>query len=85
MPDLRTSYNLDKETPLQDLPGGRALEQTYASGQQISPPDLTKVPHNLITNSNSDLNPSRQSMQKPMSHNEWLEELRRRRKKLGWW
>ena len=55
---LVSSYNLKEEAPLQDLPGGRALEQTYASGQQISPPDLTKVPHNIVTNSNSNLNPS---------------------------
>ena len=81
---LVSSYNLKDEAPLQDLPGGRALEQTYASGQQISPPDLTKVPHSIITNSNSNLNPSQPSIQKPLSHNEWLEELKRRRKK-GWW
>ena len=78
---LVSSYKLKDEAPLQDLPGGRALEQTYASGQQISPPDLTKVPHNIITNSKSNLNLSQQSIQKPLSHNEWLEELRRRRKK----
>ena len=41
--------------------------------------------NNIITNSNSNLNPSQQSIQKPLSHNEWLEELKRRRKKLGWW
>ena len=38
-----------------------------------------------IQNYNSNLNPSQQSIQKPLSHNEWLEELKRRRKKLGWW
>ncbi len=41
--------------------------------------------NNIIQNSKSNLNPSQQSIQKPLSHNEWLEELRRRRKKLGWW
>ena len=40
--------------------------------------------NNIITNSNSNLNPSQSSIQKPLSHNEWLEELKRRRKK-GWW
>ena len=83
-PDLFT-YNLKDETPLQDLSGGRALEQTYASGQQISPLDLTKVPHGIITNSNSNLNSNCQSIQQPLSHNDWLEELKRRRKKLAWW
>ena len=67
------------------MPGGRALEQTYASGQQISPLDSTKVPHDIITDSKSNLNPSQQSIQKPQSYAEWLEELKRRRKKLGWW
>ena len=38
---------------------------------------------NIITNSNSNLNPSQKSTQKPLSHNEWLEELKRRRKKAG--
>ncbi len=40
--------------------------------------------NSIIQNSNSNLNPSQQSIQKPLSHNEWLEELKRRRKK-GWW
>lgn len=42
-------------------------------------------PNNIIQPLQNNLNPSQQSMQKPMSHNEWLEELKRRRKKLGWW
>ena len=41
--------------------------------------------NNIIQNSNSNLNPSQSSIQKPLSHNEWLEELKRRRKKLGLW
>ncbi len=81
---LVSSYNLKEEAPSQDLPGGRALEQTYASGQQISPPDSTKVPHDIITDSKSNLNPSQQTIQKPQSYAEWLEELKRRSKK-GWW
>ena len=41
--------------------------------------------NNIITNSNSNLNLSQSSIQNPLLHNEWLEELKRRRKKLGWW
>ena len=41
--------------------------------------------NSIIQNSNYNLNPSQQSIQKPLSHNEWLEELKRRRKKLNWW
>ena len=81
------------------MPGVRALEQTYASGQQISPPDLMKTPHNIIPPSQSNLNPSNVTTQTnqgqnlnqnttikpPNSDLEWLEEVKRKRKKLGWW
>ena len=40
--------------------------------------------NNIISSTQNNLNPSQQSIQKPLSHNEWLEELKRRRKK-GWW
>ena len=42
-------------------------------------------PNNIIPSTQNNLNPSQPSIQKPLSHNEWLEELKRRRKKLGWW
>lgn len=77
---LVSSYNLKKIAPLQDLPGGRALEQTYASGQQISPLDLTKVLPNIIPPSQANLNPSEQSVQAPITFVEWLEELKRKRR-----
>ena len=70
---------------MQDLPGGRALEQTYASGQQISPLDLPKVSHNIIPSSQTNLNPSHQAIKAPLSYDERLEELKRKRKKLGFW
>ena len=35
--------------------------------------------------SQTNLNPSQQSIQKPMSNDEWLEEVKRKRKKRGWW
>ena len=47
-------------------------------------PGSGKSPNNIIQPSYNNLNPSQQSIQKPLSHNEWLEELKRRRKK-GWW
>ena len=47
--------------------------------------DSTKSANNIIAPIQNNLNPSQQSIQAPMSHNEWLEELKRRRKKLGWW
>ena len=48
-------------------------------------PGSGKSPNNIIQPLQNILNPSQQSIQKPLSHNEWLEELKRRRKKLGWW
>jgi len=47
-------------------------------------PASGKSPNNIIQPLQNNLNPSQQSIQKPLSHNEWLEELKRRRKK-GWW
>ena len=47
--------------------------------------DSTKSANNIIAPTQNNLNPSQQSIQKPLSHIEWLEELKRRRKKLGWW
>ena len=93
---LVSSYNLKKETPSQDLPGVRALEQTYASGQQISPPDLMKTPYNIIQPPQNNLNPSsvntqtnlgqnlnqNNSIKPPKSNWEWLEWLKRKRKGL---
>ena len=46
--------------------------------------DSTKSANNIISSTQNNLNPSQQSIQKPLSHNEWLEELKRRRKK-SWW
>lgn len=34
-------------------------------------------PNNIIPSTQNNLNPSQQSIQKPLSHNEWLEELKR--------
>jgi len=90
VPDLQAAYNLNKETPSQALPGGRALEQTYASGQQISPPDLTKMLGDMVTHSSSKVNdktPETQSIQPappPESREDWLERLKRERRKRGW-
>jgi len=79
-----SSYNLEK-VPSQALPGGRALEQTYANGQQISPLDLGRTPNNIIKPFIQNHNPSQSSIQKPLSHEAWLEELKRKRKKRGLW
>ena len=48
-------------------------------------PGSGKSPNNIIQHFQTNLNPSQQSIQQPLSHNDWLEELKRRRKKLGWW
>ena len=42
--------------------------------------------NNIINNSNTNLNPqaSNQTLQQPKSHNQWLEELKKKRKKRGW-
>ena len=47
-------------------------------------PGSKKSPSNIIPSSQNNLNPSQQTIQKPQSYAEWLEELKRRRKK-GWW
>ena len=63
------------------------ITDPYLTGPKPEGEDLlntTKSANNIIQPSQTNLNPSQQSIQKPMSHNEWLEELRRRRKKLGW-
>ena len=63
---------------------GRALEQTYANGQQIPPLDLTKMPKDIIPPSQSNLNPTNQQAKQLLTYDEWLEELKRKRKKRGW-
>ena len=50
----------------------------------MAPPLNLNKDNNIIMSSYNNLNPSQSSIQKPLSHNEWLEELKRRRKK-GWW
>ena len=47
-------------------------------------PGSGKSPNNIIPPSQPNLNPCQQFIQKPLSHNAWLEELRRKRKN-GWW
>ena len=64
-----SAYNLKKETPSQALPEFRALNQTSANGQQISPLDSTKVPENII--------PDKQSSLKSIE--DWLKEVKRKR------
>ena len=79
---LTSAYYLE-ETPSQASAGFRTYDQTSADKQFFPLSDLQRS-NNIIQNSNSNLNPSQPSIQKPLSHNEWLEELKRRRKK-GWW
>ena len=80
---LTSAYYLE-ETPSQASAGFRTYDQTSADKQFFPLSDLQRS-NNIIQNSNSNLNPSQQSIQKPSSHNEWLEELKRRRKNLSWW
>ena len=47
-------------------------------------PGSGKSPANIIPPLQNNLNPSLQSVQKPLSNEEWIEELRRNRKKRGW-
>ena len=47
--------------------------------------NTSKSVNNIIPSSQINLNPSQSSIQNPLSHDEWLEELKRRRKKFGWW
>ena len=49
----------------------------------MAPPLNLNKDNNIIMPSYNNLNPSQPSIQKPLSHNDWLEELKRRRKK-GW-
>ena len=79
---LTSAYYLE-ETPSQALAGCRTYDQTSADKQFFPLSDLQRS-DNIITNSISNLNPSQQSIQKPQSYAEWLEELKRKRKQ-GWW
>ena len=45
--------------------------------------DSTKSANNIIQPLQNNLNPNQQSIQKPLSYNEWFEELKHRRQK-GW-
>ena len=60
---------------------------SFVPGSDIAPKEgsystsrLTSA-NNIIPPVQQNLNPSSQTIQKPLSHNAWLEELRRRRKK----
>ena len=46
--------------------------------------NTNKSVNNIIPSSQNNLNPSQQATQKKMSYNEWLEELKRKRKFRGW-
>ena len=63
------------------------ITDPYLTGPKPEGEGLLNTPksaNNIIQPLQNNLNPSQQSIQKPLSHNEWLEELKRRRKK-GWW
>ena len=64
------------------------ITDPYLTGPKPEGEDLLNTPkgaNNIIPSTQNNLNPSQQSIQKPMSHNEWLVELKRKRKKRGWW
>ena len=75
-----SSYNLTKKAPSQDLSGLRALNQTCADGQQISPSDLQNVPSSSLSNNFLKLNPMSSRIPKIPSFEEWLDELKRKRR-----
>ena len=80
---LTSAYYLE-DTPSQASAGFRTYDRTPADKQFFPLSDLQKS-NSIITDSDLNLNPGQQSMQKPMSYNEWLEELKRKRKKFSWW
>ena len=45
-------------------------------------PGLEKNPNTIIPPTTQNLNPSQEAIQKPLSHNDWLEWLKRKRR--GW-
>ena len=64
------------------------ITDPYLTGPQPEGKSLSSTnisTNNIIPSSQTNLNPSQQSIQKPMSYNEWLEELKRKRKKFSWW
>ena len=79
---LTSAYYLE-EVPQQASAGFRTLDQTRADKQFFPLSDLQRN-KNIIPPSQPNLNPCQQFIQKPLSYNDWLEELRRRRKN-GWW
>ena len=64
------------------------ITDPYLTGPKPEGEGLLSTPkstNNIIQPSPDNLNPSQKAIQKPISHNEWLEELKRKRKKLSWW
>ena len=78
---LLTSYYKDGSTPSQDLAGCRTLDQTYADKQSFPLSDLPRS-NDIITNTSPNLNPqvANQTIKVLKLYQEWLEELRRKRK-----
>ena len=72
----------DKSTP--NKFDSRTPDITKNSSEMTPSANLLRG-NNIIPSAQQNLNPSKQSMQKLLSNDEWLEELKRRRKKIGWW
>ncbi len=79
--------NNSKEFLIADTPDGAKYYMSKQIGDLSNRPSRVEPtsPNNIIAPTQNNLNPSQQSIQKPLSHNEWLEKLKRRRKKFGWW
>ena len=64
------------------------ITDPYLTGPKPEGESLLNTPksvNNILPPFQTNLNSNCQSIQQPLSHNDWLEELKRRRKKLGWW
>ena len=94
---LTSAYYLE-EVPQQASAGFRTLDQTHADKQFFPLSDLQRN-KNIIPPSQNNLKPNNANAQAnlgqslnqnstikpPKSDLEWLEEVKRKRKKLGWW
>ena len=78
--------NNSKEFLIADTPDGAKYYMSKKIGDVSNRPSRVEPtsPNNIIQPLQTNFNPSQESVQKPKSFEEWLEELKRRRKK-GWW
>ena len=79
--------NKDKEFLIADTSDGAKYYMSKQIGDINNRPSRVEPisPNNIIPSSQTNLNSSHQAIKAPLSYDKWLEELKRKLKKLGWW